>query len=123
MREHGGGALGGLGRDHLLIAVAHAPEAAQRQQPVACRVGERLGLPLVMGLGRVDALEAQLHGAVPRRADAACAPEVAEQRRRVGNEADRVAVGLLADHDEAATQAQLGRSLHPRNLPHPAGRM
>jgi hypothetical protein len=58
--------------------VAHASEAAQRQQPVACRVGERLGLALVVGLRRVDALEAQLHAAVTRRADAARSPKVAE---------------------------------------------
>ena len=125
MRTKPGSAVLGHRRD-LLRGPHDAAEAQPRQQLVARRVRERerlvqarAGQRRVVGLQRVDRVEAQLRAAGAVDADAVRPRHPRPLRGVVGHEADRVAVGLGAGDAVAAGDAQEG---HARRGARPADR-
>jgi hypothetical protein len=97
-------------RDRLRsLAATDVGEAGELEQPVARLGRERLPAGAVARLGCVDPLEPELHARIDRGAtDPVGAREILKQRRGVGNEADRVAVGCLALDNQGASQAEQG---------------
>jgi hypothetical protein len=113
-REQVAGQRVGRRRGHLLAVALDALEAKPAQQLVGGRVRELERLVQrcaaagrrVVRLERVDRVQAQLRTAARVRAHPVLARDARPERRVVGIEADRVAVGLGVDDPEASGQAQ-----------------
>src|SRR5207244_13622421 len=101
LREDRAAHLTGVGRRHARALVLEIREPHPIEQRVPRLRAERLRVPAVMELGRVHAFEAELDASVAlRRLDAVAVSELEEELQVVGDEANRGAVGLLADDYE-----------------------
>jgi hypothetical protein len=100
--DAGGGNPGGGGWGVLQLG-----EADPGEQLVSGLAAQRLGGGAVVQLGCVDPLEAQPHAAVGGGVDAVGMLELGVGVGVVGDEADSVAVGLLADDHQPAVDGQV----------------
>lgn len=94
------------------LAKIHVRESQPREEGIPCMNSERLIELVEMGHWRVDALKSQRH----RPIAIGRLEQLASTNRRqrfgvVGNEPDRIAVGLVLLDDQSAGRHHVGRRL------------